>query len=160
MPVAKEPPQDTDDDVLKSILLLKEDMKSAHGAFSKKLGAGTLTLELLSAEVGELFSMQADLAALTFQAHHEQFDWAGEVDDDIDQLKASLGDGTTILPEDAARLKATILSLVQNLRAATDSADSDVLTQLKARADEAVAFIDESTAEDDPDEPDDETEQS
>lgn len=147
-------PQDPDDDVLRSIQLLKDDTKSAFDAFSKKVASGALVdFASLVQEVREMFSLQADLVALTFQAHSDSFEWSGEVEQELDALR---GASTTILPEDAARLKATILSLVQNLRDPVEGSD-DALAALKLRASEAVKFIDDSTAED-PDDEDDEDE--
>jgi hypothetical protein len=150
-------PAENDDDVLKSIQLLRDDTKSAYDSFTKKIAAGTLDLAGLAAELKEMVSLQADLAGLLFQATFENLEWAAEVDEDIDALKEGLS-ATTILPEDAMRLKSTILSLVQNLREPTDPHD-EALAALKARAAEAVAFIDEATeADDDDDETDEEVE--
>lgn len=159
MAAAKETEKkDTDDDVLKSIQLLRDDAKSAYDSFSKKLASGAIDLPSLATEVKEMLSLQADLAGLTFQAHFEHFDWASDVDEDLDTLKESLG-GTSILPEDAARLKSTILALAQNLREPTDASD-DVPARLKTLAAEAVAFIDESTLEESEEEADDEDEET
>jgi hypothetical protein len=149
------PTRETDDDVLQSIQLLRDDAKGAYDSFVKKLAAGTVDINTIVGEMKDMLSLQADLAALTFQATFENLEWAGEVDEDLDALKEGIG-GTTILPEDATRLKATILSLVQNLRASTDPEDEGVLAAIKARAAEAIAFIDEATAEDDEDGDDEE----
>lgn len=137
------------DDVLKILKGLADDAKSAHAAFHKKLMAGVLAdPAVLATEVLELFSIQADLAQYVFQAHFEHFEWAGDVDTDLNEIKDQLGDGSTLLPEDAVKLKTAILSLVQNLR----TPDDDVTLAVKKQADEAIAFIDEVTAEDDDDE--------
>jgi hypothetical protein len=157
MAAAKETPQDTDDDVLKSIHLLSQDVKAGFESFKKKAAAGLSPTDLVS-ELNELYSMQADAVALMFQAHYEHFGWAGEVDSDLDDIKAQLeADGSTILPEDAVKLKSTILALVQHLREPTSS--TDTVLDVKKLADEAIAFIDESTAEiEEDDETDDEDE--
>ncbi len=151
------PAQETDDDVLKSIQLLRDDAKSAYDAFGKKIASGTLDLAGLASEMKDMLSLQADLAGLTFQATFENLEWAAEVDEDLDALKEGLG-GTSILPEDAVRLKTTILSLVQNLREPT-SPDDDALAALKARAAEAISFIDEVTAADEDDDEEEEEEE-
>ena len=145
------------DDVLKILKGLADDSKAAHVAFQKKLAAGALAdPAALAGEVGELFSIQADLAQYAFQAHFESFDWASEVDADLDDIKEQLGAGSSLLPEDATRLKAVILSLVQQLR----TPDDDLTLAVKKQAHEALAFIDEVTAEeaDEPEE-DDEAEE-
>jgi len=157
MPAIKAvPAQDNDDDVLKSIQLLRDDAKSAYDSLVKKIASGTLDLPGLAAEVKEMVSLQADIAALMFQSTFESLEWAAEVDEDLDALKEGLA-GTTILPEDALRLKTTILSLVQNLRDPTEPDDA-ALAALKARAAEAITFIDESTEAGDDDEEEEETE--
>lgn len=139
------PPADPEgDDVLKILKGLADDSKAAHVAFQKKLASGALADPgALAAELGELFSIQADLAQYAFQAHYEHFDWASEVDSDLDDIKSQLGDGSTLLPEDALKLKTAILALVQNLR----SPDDDITLAVKKQAEGAIAFIDEVTAE-------------
>ncbi len=137
-------PEAEADDVLRLLHGLAEDAKSAHVSFQKKLASGALAdPAALAGEVGELFSIQADLALHAFQAHHEHFEWASEVDTDLDDIKEQLGAGSTLLPEDALKLKTTILALVQNLR----SPDDDLTLAVKKQADDALAFIDEVTAE-------------
>lgn len=148
------PPADPEgDDVLKILKGLADDSKAAHTAFQKKLAAGALAdPTALAAELGELFSIQADLAQYAFQAHFEHFEWAAEVDTDLDDIKEQLGAGSTLLPEDALKLKTAILALVQNLR----SPDDDITLAAKKQADDAIAFIDEITAEVEDDETEDE----
>ncbi len=150
------PPADPEgDDVLKILKGLADDAKAAHATFVKKLASGALAdPAALAIEVGEIFSIQADLAQYAFQAHYEHFDWASEVDSDLDDIKEQLGAGSTLLPEDALKLKTAILSLVQNLR----SPDDDITLAVKKQADDAIAFIDEVTAEDEGDDEETETE--
>lgn len=151
--MASEKPETEPDDVLKLLKGLADDAKAAFDTFKRKLASGGMAdPAALAIEVGEVFSILADVSQYAFQAHYEHFDWASEVDEDLDELKDALGGGTTILPEDAARLKATILALAQNLRA--PDGDEDVIQALKQQAADAVTFIDESTAEEG-DEPDD-----
>jgi len=143
------------DDVLHLLKGLADDASGAYEAFKKKLAAGALAdPNALAVEVGELFSIMADVSQYAFQAHFEHFEWAAQVDDDLDELKGM--DGTTILPEDAAKLKGVILVLAQNLRAASSPDDEALLATLKQQAAEAVAFIDEATAEETDEEDDDE----
>lgn len=145
-------PQPTEPDlILKSLSDLREEAKSAHATFKKKVASGALTPEALAGELSDLFSLTADLAQYTFQAHHEHFEWAEGVDNDLDELK---GAASVLLPEDALKLKTLIFDLLKNLSTAPSE---EILASLNQRAVEAVAFIDEVTAEevDEDDEADD-----
>lgn len=133
--------EENEDNVLESLKDLADEAKSAHATFKRKLDAGGLAPEAVASELGDLLSLFADLALATYSAHGEHFEWAGEVDDDIEMLKEQLGPESALLPEDAQRLKETILALQNNLRIPAGS-DDDVPRILAARASEAVAFID------------------
>jgi len=137
------------DAVLQQLKSLSDDATSAHDVFKKKLAAGALAdPATLAVEVGELFSILADVSQYAFQAHFEHFEWAAEVDDDLNEIKDAIDmDGSSLLPEDAVKLKSVILALSQNLREATSPDDAETLAALKAQATEALAFIDEATAE-------------
>ncbi len=147
------------DDVLALLQGLAADAQDAYTAFKKKIVTGALNdPAALATEVGEMFSILADGIQLAFQAHKDHFEWGSEVDNDIDELKASLG-GSTLLAEDATKLKAVILALSENLRAPTGP-DDDAPALLKKQALEAVSFIDEITeVEGDDDEEEEEPEE-
>lgn len=138
-----------DDDVLEQLRGLAGDARDSYEAFKKKLTSGLLAdPTVLVTEVGEMFSILADVAQYAFQAHSDHFEWSGEVDSDLEEIKETLGETESILlAEDALRLRETISALVQNLREPTGS-DDDIPAILKKRAEDALAFIEEVTAED------------
>lgn len=137
------------DQVLALLHGVAEESDSALKSFKKKLDSGALAdPTALAREVFDLFSILTDVAKHNATAHHEHFTWASEVDTDLDEIKEELSSvGSTLLPEDAERLKATILALTNNLRTPTGPDDADVVDALRARAAEAIEFIDEATAE-------------
>jgi hypothetical protein len=141
------------DEVLSLLRGLASDASDAYEAFKKKLTSGALNdPAALATEVGEMFSILADQSKYAFDAHKEHFEWGGEVDAKLDEIEEALGGESTLMPEDAARLKETIEALV-----AAIPASSGEFAALQARAHEAIAFIDEVTAELDPEDDPDET---
>lgn len=143
---------ETDDDVLKQLHDLASEAKSSFDSFKKRLENKELTdASTLAGEISDLFSLLVDVTTLTAQAHHEHFEWAEGVDEDLDELKAA---GSTLIVSDAENLKSVILSLKAHLR----TPDDDITTALKARADAAVVFIDTITEEDEDDEAEDDEE--
>ncbi len=136
------------DDVLEQLKGLAADASSAQESFKKKLMAGALNdPAALAVEVGELFSILADVSQYAFQAHTEHFEWGSEVDEHLEELDDALGQASTLLPEDAARLKTTITALAGALTGGA-ALSADALADLKKQAEEAIAFIDEVTVED------------
>lgn len=134
-----------EDNVLESLEDLAREASGAHASFKKKLAQGALNdPAALAGEIQDLFSLFSDLALGSYNAHKDHFDWASEVDDDLEELKEHLGPESALLPEDALRLKATILSL---MNAIPSSADESAI--LKARGEEALAFIDSILIADD-----------
>jgi hypothetical protein len=148
-----------EDNVLESLEDLSREASGAHASFKRKLAQGALNdPAALAGEIQDLFSLFSDLALGSYNAHKDHFEWASEVDDDLEELKEHLGPESALLPEDAMKLKATILSL---MNAIPSSADESAI--LKARGEEAVAFIDGITIEgeeDDAPEEDDEVEEA
>lgn len=148
-----------EDHVLKNLHELANDAAAANKAFQRKLATGTFAdPAALASEVSDALSLFADLALFTATAHNEHYEWSEGVDDKIEELEEQLSPESALMPGDASRLKETILAL---LNAIPPSADESAL--LKARAEEAITFIDSVTIEEtegDEDEGDDEDEEA
>ena len=134
--------------ILKSIYDFAKEAASAQKSFQKRLEQKEFTtVEELAGEVSDLFSMIADLANTSFQAHNDHYEWSGEVDDVLDALQEEGADAeSSLLPPDALKLKSLLLDLGQNLRAPENPSD-DIPQILKAKIAESVTFIDGVTVE-------------
>lgn len=135
-----------DDEVLKQLHDLSNEANSAFTSFKKRLDGKEFTdVTSLAGEMSDLFSLLVDVTKLTAQAHHEHYEWAEGVDEDLDALKEP---ASTLLVSDAENLKSLILSLQSHLR----TPDDDLTLALKQRVGETVIFIDSITELDDEDE--------
>lgn len=159
--MATEVETDTEDETLRLLGDLREEASADWESLKKKLKEGPLDPVTASNKIADILGLMVDLATHIHQAQAENLDWASDVDDEIEQLKAGLPPSSQLLPQDAQNLKDLLLALVQNLRA--PAAEPDVaLEQLKLQVAQAVLFIEENTidpdAEGDEDEEDDEKE--
>ena len=136
------------DDVLELLRGLASDAKDAQASFQKKLTQGALAdPAVLAGEVGEMFSILADVSLYAFRAHSDHFEWGAEIDTELEEIKENLGEGgSMLLPEDAQRLKDTVIALAAALQSKTPLS-AEALADLEKRAVTAVAFINEVTAE-------------
>ncbi len=123
---------------------LSQEVEAEADSFKEKLVKSTVD-PVVARGLKNLFSMLTDLSQYTLQAHSETFEWAKQVDNDIEELNGA-EPSTQFLPEDALRLKSLLLALSQNLRAATGD-DDDVPATLGKEVGKAILFIDESTLE-------------
>jgi hypothetical protein len=150
------------DEALELIKGLRDSAKSDFASFKKKVSTGAIqSMDQLLAELSDLFSLVVDIGEMSLSLHTEHMEWSGDIEDEIDALKA--GDGTSaLLPTDAAALKATLLALGQNLRAAAGPEDN-VPALLTTKIAESITFIDSITISDEEegegDEDEDETEE-
>lgn len=144
---------DEEDPVLTVIRDLRDEAKSAFAAVKKKVDTGIITdIPALAREFVDMFSILVDVTEATFTAHTEHFEWAGEVDEELDAIK---GEGMSqLLPSDADALKGTLLALVENLRASLGP-DDTLPDLLRAKVTETISFIDSITGEPDDDEEED-----
>lgn len=146
---------DKEDQLLETIIELGNEAGATAEAFKKSIAAdGTVSLVVLTRALSDALGLVADLAGATGGAHREHYEWAGEVDAQLDEIEAQLGGASVLLSEDAEKLKGAILALVKELRPGDDAA----LTAVRVAAAEAVAFIDSITEDpddnEDPEHPD------
>lgn len=135
------------DEALQVIQGLRAEGKSAFASFKKKVKDGAIqSMDQLLSEMEDLFSLVVDIGETSMNLHTEHMEWSEGIEEEIDALKEGEG-ASALLPTDAAALKATLLALGQNLRAAT-GADDHVPELLTAKIAETIAFIDGITIPD------------
>lgn len=145
------------DEALQLMQGLRESVKSDFASFKKKIASGVLSdPPSLARELEDLFSLVVDLSEMTLNAHAEHIEWSSGIEEELDELKE--GGGSSLVQSDAENIKALLLSLQQNLRAAVDSADT-VPGMLTERVKTTLAFIDEITATPDEEEEEEEEEE-
>lgn len=134
------------DEVLGQLVSLATEARSADESIKSLITAAPiLDNETLTGQLSDLYAMVADLSGFNARAHTEHFTWAEDIEAEIDELKDP---SSALVPEDAQRLKGVINELLLAVPAASDD--------LRTRATEALAFIDEVTIEDADDDADEE----
>lgn len=152
-----------EDEILKQLTDLQSEGKDALASFQKRVAAKAFTdPNDLANEMKDLFALFLDLAALTSSAHTEHFEWAADVDDELESIREGMPPGSVLIPSDAENLRQLLVTLRDNLRAPTsDPTDQQLILQLQQRTADVLAFVAEITADDgEGDEDEDEDEET
>jgi hypothetical protein len=141
MPTPPPEPESDTDAVIEKIGEVSQEAAANYRLWKKRTRAGEAVD--LAGVLDELYGMFVDFAEASSTAHAEHFQDLAEHGEAIEDLEGA--EGSVLFETDALRLKNLIMLLASKI------APSEITADLSQQINEAVSFIDEITAKEEPD---------